>query len=133
MGKLNLGLAHVGIFVKDIEVSKKFYCDVLDFTIDHENSLYEGSNVIKLAFISSGTCLIELVQLPAINDRTDGPIDHLAFCVKDIEKVKATLESRGVRFETEEITFAPHFFDKGDRWIFFKGPDGEKLEINEVL
>ena len=133
MEKLNLGLAHVGIFVKDLEVSKKFYCDILDFTLDHENSLDAGDNLIKIAFVSSGTCSIELVQLPAKEDRTAGPIDHLSLSVKNIEKIKGILESRGVRFDTEEITLAPKFFERGNRWIFFKGPDGERLEINEIL
>ena len=63
MEKLNLGLAHIGIFVKDMETSKKFYSEILDFSIDHEYSLNEGAELVKLAFISSGTCLIELVQI----------------------------------------------------------------------
>ena len=133
MEKLNLGLAHIGIFVKDMETSKKFYSEILDFSIDHEYSLNEGAELVKLAFISSGTCLIELVQIPGISTRPAGHIDHLAFCVKDIEKVRANLESRGVKFDTEEITLAPNLFERGDRWIFFQGPDGERLEINEIL
>lgn len=133
MEKLNLGLAHVGIFVKDLSVSKRFYRDILDFTVDHENSLDEGDNCIRIAFLSSGTCSLELVALPVMNDRTAGPIDHLSFSVINIEKIKDALKSRGVQFDTEEITLAPHFFERGDRWIFFKGPDGERLEINEIL
>ena len=133
MKKLNLSLAHVGIFVKDIGVSKKFYCDILDFELNHENNIKEDNGYIKLAFLSAGTCVIELVQLPVLNDRTDGPIDHLSFSVKNIEKVKAILETRGVKFDTDEIIHAPNFFERGNRWIFFKGPDGERLEINEIL
>ena len=133
MEKLNLGLAHVGIFVRDLAASIKFYRDILDFTVYHENSLDEGANCIRIAFLSSGTCALELVQLPVVNDRTAGTIDHLSFSVVNIEKVKRVLQSRGIQFDTDEITLAPHFFERGDRWIFFKGPDGERLEINEIL
>jgi len=133
MEKLNLGLAHIGIFVKDLEVSKKFYCDNLDFTCIHENALREGDSVTKLAFVTAGSCTLELIQVPGNSERTDGQVDHIAFAVKDIENTWTQLKAKGIVFETETITTAPEFFKKGDRWILFRGPDGERLEINEIL
>jgi lactoylglutathione lyase len=129
-----IGLQHIGVFVKNIEVSKKFYCEKLDFKVIHETSLDDKDGKVKIAFIQVGDCTIELVEFPKFVDKNgDGPVDHIAFKVKDIEKIKANLKAKGIAFESEETAFAPHFFAKGDKWLMFRGPDGEHLEINEIL
>jgi len=133
MKSFNLGLGHIAIFVKNIEVSKKFYCEKLDFEVLHENILEEKSGVIKIAFIKAGHCILELVQFPIYKKRTDGIVDHIAFKVKDIEQVVDILRKRGIEFETEDTVLAKDFFNRGNRWILFRGPDGEHLEINEIL
>ena len=133
MDKINLGLAHIGLFVRDLEASKKFYCEKLDFSVIHENTLDGDEGVIKIAFIQACDCIIELVQLPQYTKRPDGLLDHLAFKVKNIEEVTAKLKSEGIDFETQDITLAPHFFSRGDKWIMFRGPDQERLEFNEIL
>lgn len=124
MEKLNLGLAHIGFTVKDIEVSKQFYQGVLEFDLDYEYVLQKESGDVKLAFLSAGNCAIELVQPPNSEPRTAGPVDHLSLCVKDIDRVKATLKARGVQFETEQIAYKADLFPNGSRRIFFHGPDG---------
>jgi lactoylglutathione lyase len=128
-----LGLDHIGIYVKDLEVSKRFYCDKLDFTVIHETTFKEDTGIDKIAFLRAGDVTIELIQTPVYKKREDGPVEHIAFKVKDIESTAERLRAKGIVFDTENITFAPNFFDKGDKWIFFRGPDGEHLEINEVL
>lgn len=133
MANLNLGLGHIGIIVKDIDVSKKFYCDNLNFELIHENTLAGDDGVTKLAFVTTGGCTLELIQKPAHSQRTDGHVDHIAFKVKDIENTWKQLKAKGIVFTTEDITTAPGLFEKGDRWILFRGPDGELLEINEIL
>jgi len=133
MNNLNLGLGHIGIIVKDIEVSKKFYCDNLNFELVHENVLAGSEGETKLAFVTTGGCTLELIQKPAYIDRKDGYVDHIAFKVKDIENAWKQLKSRGIVFTAEDITTAPALFENGDRWILFRGPDGELLEINEIL
>jgi len=42
------------------------------------------------------------------------------------------LKTRGIKFETEDITSAPGYFEKGAKYISFRGPDNERLELNEV-
>jgi lactoylglutathione lyase len=133
MEKLNLCFAHSGLFVRDIETSIKFYCDKLDFDLIHENTINAAEGIVKVAFVRSGDCTIELVQLPGATQRPDGLFDHIAFKVKDIDAVTTNLKKRGIVFETEEITHMPHFFNNGNKWIMFRGPDKEHLEINEIL
>jgi lactoylglutathione lyase len=127
------GLAHIGVFVADIEVSKKFYTEMLDFKVIEETSLQSPDGVIKIAFVQNGNLVIEIVQFPKTVKKSDGPVDHIAMNVKNIEGVRDLLLERGIEFEEEEITHAPGVFPKGSKWILFRGPDGEHLELNERL
>lgn len=126
------GLNHIGVFVSDIEKSKEFYTSVLDFTVAHENTITEADGIVKLVFIKNGGCVIELVQFPKPQKRGDGVVDHIAFDVKNIEETAEKLRARGIAFEGG-ITHAPHLWGKGSKWILFRGPDNEHLELNELL
>ena len=133
MAKIN-GLAHIGLFITDIEKSKKFYGDVLEFETVYECALDEpDGTATKIAFMKNGDLTIELVQVAKPAKRADGWVDHIALKVEDIEAVRDTLLSRGVKFETDDITFASSVFPNGSKWILFRGPDNEHLEITEVM
>lgn len=127
------GLAHVGVFVADIEASKEFYTEMLDFEVIEETGIEDNDGLIKIAFIENGNLVIELVQFPNHREKADGPVDHIALRATNIEALKELLEERGIVFEEEEITFGSTVFPNGSKWILFRGPDGEHLEINEVL
>lgn len=133
MEKADLNLAHVGLFVRDIEVSKKFYCEKLDFKVIHENIAEGDKGVTRFAFIQVGDCVIELIQRPQYERRQAGVFDHLAFKVKNIEEAIEKLKSRRIDFETQDVMFAPQLFSRGSKWIMFRGPDNERLELNEIL
>lgn len=130
-GKIT-GLGHIGVFVKDIEKSIEFYTDVLCFDCYHRAEVPGDDGVTRVAFVKSGTCDIELVQFPATPEKNDGPVDHIALAVDDIEAVMARLTEKGIAFETESPIHLPMVFD-GIRYIFFRGPDGEHLELNQAL
>ena len=45
------GLAHIGIYVKNMEASKKFYCGVLGFEIVFERSEpYRDNKKVQISF-----------------------------------------------------------------------------------
>ncbi|MBQ3274523.1 MAG: VOC family protein [Christensenellaceae bacterium] len=127
-GKI-VGAAHVGLFIKDIEVSKKYYHDILGFEPIWEYDL-DG---VKVCFMQIGDLVIELVQDLEFDDCGLGIVNHMAMKVENIEAVKADLAAKGVEFEEKDITFEPRCFPNGSKWILFRGPDGERLEISEVL
>jgi len=128
-----VGAAHIGVTVSDIEKSIAFYKDVLFMELVHQNTLDDDAGVIKLAFLQKGDLVIELYQMPVWDStRGDGVIDHIAFKVDDIEKVSEALKANGIEFEQKEIVFGD-IMDNGARWILFRGPDGEHLELNQVL
>jgi len=121
-GKIT-GLAHIGIFVKDMDVSIDYY-KRLGFTLDNE-----AKTTIRLAFLSAGTCLIELVEKTDIPKREAGTIDHLAVAVDDIEAAVANAKANGIDIDATQISAMPLL--GGIKNVFFEGPDGERLEFFE--
>ena len=128
------GLAHIGVFVQDIEVSKKFYTEILSFECYFECGIDTDDGVIKVAFIRRGSCVIELVEFPAHDKRsTDGVIAHIALNVNDINLIQICLEKKGIKFETEKPVELPMVFANGVKYINLEGPDGEVIELNQTL
>ncbi len=123
------GVAHVGLYIKDIERSKKFYKEILGFeNICEFISLEEN----KIAFMKSGNLIIELIQHKVWMDRKDGLFDHIAMEVENIEDTSAKLKELGIVFEAD-IYYDDLVFDKGVKYQAFRGPDGEHLEIYQTL
>jgi len=128
------GIAHVGVFITDLDRSREFYEDILDFKTIYECSLKEqDGTTTNIAFVKNGNLVLELVQTANPQKRTDGWIDHVALAVEDIESIQKLLEQRGVEFETDAPVFGKNVFPNGTKWLTFRGPDGEHLEINEVF
>jgi len=117
------GLAHIGIFVKDINKSIDFY-KRLGFILDNEEQTPTGT---RLAFLSAGTCLIELVGVG--EERTAGVVDHIAVTVDNIEQAVANAKANGIDIDASLIMSLPIL--GGIKNIFFTGPDGERLEFFE--
>lgn len=129
-------IQHIGIPVTDISRSEAFYRG-LGF-----------DNVMQAPFEhngQAGTCImmkrnqvvIELYRLPdpelaAIRNRKDGHIDHIAFDVPDIEEAFNMLKAGGYHIFEEAPVFL-HFWKNGCRYFNISGPDGERLEFNQVL
>lgn len=121
--------AHVGLYIKDVERSKKYYHDILGFECVCEFTNGTGD---RLSFMKSGSLIIELIQHKVWMDRHDGLFDHIAMQVDDIEAVSAALKAKDVEFE-DEVYFDVNVFDKGVKYQAFRGPDGEHLEIYQVM
>ena len=123
------GFHHVAIICSDYEKSKKFYVEVLGFSIIEE-TFRAARNSYKLDLRVGNGDQIELFSFPNPPKRPSTPeacgLRHLAFQVEDIDESVASLESHGVQVENiriDEIT--------GKRFTFFKDPDGLPLEIYE--
>jgi len=131
-GLTYLSFGHVGMFIRDMVESKKFYIDTLGFKVVSE---FVGEDGTKLCFVNNGNCTIELLEFmdPIISGtRKDGLIDHLSILVEDVEKAKAYLESKGVIFETE-ILLDEKLYERGEKFALFRGPSGERLQIEQIL
>jgi glyoxylase I family protein len=123
------GIHHIAIICSDYESSKRFYVEVLGFSIIEETFRAER-NSYKLDLQVGENQQIELFSFPNPPKRINNPeacgLRHLAFEVEDIEQTVLELKSKGVELENiriDEIT--------GKRFTFFKDPDNLPLEIYE--
>ncbi|GHU81688.1 hypothetical protein FACS189468_4780 [Spirochaetia bacterium] len=126
------GLFHIGIFVKDVKKSAQWYEEFLGFKTTWECSFVEG-NEYTIAIIENGSCVIELVQSPGFGKLGDGVTDHVALAVDDLEGMIKQLAAKGIKFETAEPVFKANVLKNGTKWIFFRGPDNEHIELSQAL
>lgn len=109
------GVDHIVLHVNDVERAKKFYSEVLGMTVYRENDrqvfLHAGQQGVAL-FKKQGE-----TPLAAGND-----LNHLALNVATgtYETLKAELEQHGVA-----VTGRPG----EDRCIYFRDPDGHRLQL----
>ncbi|MEH2247494.1 SMU1112c/YaeR family gloxylase I-like metalloprotein [Nostoc sp.] len=123
------GIHHVAIICSDYDRSKKFYVEVLGFSIIQETFRAER-NSYKLDLRVGENAQVELFSFQNPPQRFSSPeacgLRHLAFKVDDIEETIFYLNSQGVETENiriDEIT--------GKKFTFFKDPDNLPLEIYE--
>jgi len=129
-------IQHIGVPVTDIIRSRAFYerlgfTNVMGTTFDHKGD--KG----QVAMMKSANMIIELYQMPEkelieIRHRRDGHVDHIAFDVDDIDLVFKELQDAAFPIIEEQPVFLS-FWEKGCRYFNITGPDGERLEFNQIL
>ena len=129
MAEKLLGLAHIGIYASNADVSKDFYLNTLRFDFKAENVLPNGT---RLIFCDAGSCQIELVCSPMPVERPEGVVSHIAIECKNIEAWVDELKAKGVHFESDQVNVMNSLLG-GAKNIFLNGPDGERIELWEYL
>lgn len=81
--------------------------------------------------------IMELYQLPesdlaGIRNRKDGHVDHVAFDVSDVDQAFAMLKEASFQVIEDQPVFLP-FWKNGCKYFNILGPDGERLEFNQIL
>lgn len=130
-------LQHVGIPVSNISVSETFYARLGFKNVMLSTFMIDGE---------AGTCImmknkeviIELYQMPdkqlqEIRARKNGHIDHIAFDVDDIDKTFLILKEAYFTIVEQSPVYLPSFWKKGCKYFNILGPDGERLEFNQIL
>ncbi len=109
---------HIGIKVMDIEASIKFYTEVLECKVIKDYT-YPTS---RLVFLDAHGTIIELITKAENEERSMGPVEHIAFKVEDLDKKIEALKKHGVKNISE-----PRVVGKG-KIVFFDGPNNERFE-----
>lgn len=122
------GLAHIGLYIKDIERSKRFYSDILGFKAACQVHQEDGT---KICMMEKGSCILELVEFETYQKKADGFFDHVALEVEDIRAAMMDLSAKGIEFESED-PILDSIYD-GVYYIMFRGPDGEHIELDQIL
>ena len=122
---------HVAIIVSNYDISKKFYCDILNLVPIRE-TFRADRNSYKLDLAINEESQIELFSFPHPPERPAYPeargLRHLAFAVENLDTCIAYLRGKEVVVEDiriDEIT--------GCRFAFFYDPDKLPLELYESI
>ena len=129
MKKLNLqSIDHVAIIASNYEKSKHFYTELLGLEVIQET--YRAERDSYKLDLRIGNSEIELFSFPNPPKRVDSPeaagLRHLSFVVENVHESALALNERGI--ETEQIRIDP---TTGNKFTFFKDPDGLPLELYE--
>lgn len=124
-----LSLHHVAIICSDYERSKRFYTEVLPFSVIRETYRAERDSW-KLDLAIPGGTQIELFSFPTPPPRPTQPeargMRHIAFLVENLDAQIEDLTAKGIAVEpvrVDELT--------GQRFTFFADPDGLPIELYE--
>lgn len=129
-------LQHIGIPVSNIRVSENFYRS-LGFEPAASSAFDHNGEKGKMMMMKLNQIIIELYQLPEndlveIRTRKDGHIDHITFDVSDVEETFQILKESSFQVIEEKPVFLP-FWENGCKYFNILGPDGERLEFNQIL
>jgi methylmalonyl-CoA/ethylmalonyl-CoA epimerase len=132
----NKKIEHIGMAVKDLEKTVKFYEDVLGLEkIRIEKVEDQG---VKIAFLKIGESKVELLEplnedspIAKYIDKRNQGIHHMAILVDDIEDKIEDMKEKGTRFIGDKPTRGAD----GMKIIFAhpKSTDGVLLELCEPL
>lgn len=129
-----LKVDHIGIAVKSLDESLKFYQDMLGLDLQGTEVVEEQK--VKVAFLPVGDSELELLE----STEPDGPIakfidkkgaglQHVALRVENIEEAIAEMKEKGVRMIDEK----PRYGAGGAKIAFChpKSTNGILLELSE--
>ena len=130
-------IEHLGIAVADLKKSNELFQRLLG------NAPYKSETVasegVETSFFQVGDTKIELLQASTedspiakfISKKSEG-IHHIAFDVDDIELAFTTIKENHFTILEKEPVFL-NFWNKGCKYFNILGPDGERLEFNEII
>ena len=125
------GLRHLALNVRDLPAMRRFYVDVLGFSVEWEpdaDNLYLSSGIDNLALHRSGESLaLRQEDGVARAFQASGALDHLGLIVRtadDVDRWAAFLESRDVILDAQ-----PRTHRDGARSCYFSDPEGNKVQI----
>jgi catechol 2,3-dioxygenase-like lactoylglutathione lyase family enzyme len=129
-------IQHIGIPVTNIVNSAIFYSK-LGFANAMEKPFTHNGEQGACVMMKRGDMIIELYQmpdsvLPEISSRKDGHIDHVAFDVPDIDEAFAIIKEAGFNILEPAPVFL-QFWKNGCKYFNITGPDGERLEFNQIM
>lgn len=125
------GVHHVAIRASDFDATIRFYTEGLGFTLTRT----WVDKTMRAAMIDTGTgSHLEIFSGGVSGDRSEGHWNHLAFICDDVESAIAKVKALGCQVTVDSVEVAiPSDPPLPVRLAFFKGPDGEVIELFQTL
>lgn len=122
--------------VTDLKRSEAFYEKLGFANVMASGFDYQGGRG-SVTMMRRDAMILELYQMPEaqlqeIRSRKDGHIDHVAFDVDNIDDTFSTLKNAAFSIVEDAPVFLP-FWKNGCKYFNILGPDGERLEFNQIL
>ncbi len=129
-----LKVDHIGVAVKSLDETLKFYQDILGLELQGTEEVQEQK--VKVAFLPVGDTEVELLEstdaegpIAKFIEKKGEGIQHIAFRVPDIEEAIAELMAKGVKMIDE----TPRYGAGGAKIAFChpKSTNGVLVELSE--
>lgn len=130
-----LGWDHLAVRTKDLKETMAFYAG-LGFSMTGNGFLDTEDGRLHIAFMTCKGFTLELIELKgsSVNDPKTwdvGKIDHISLDVQNVQDAFMEARSQGYELLDFGIKELP-LFDHGCRFFAIKGPNGEKIEFNQI-
>lgn len=106
-------LYHIGIAVKDLEESMKFYGEVMGFKVDPPEEIPDRQ--VRISFVDVGGAAVELLEptspesaIAKFLEKRGPGIHHLCYRVDDVNAKLEELKAAGVRLIDEKARPGAH-------------------------
>jgi len=119
-----LGVAHMALYVKDLEKTRQFYEKFLGFGEPFTLPPKGGGPGVRIAFIKVND--YQYIEIFNEKDRGEGPLNHVSIYTENAEKMRDYLASKGVAVP-EKVGKG----QTGNKNYNIKDPDGHIVEIVE--
>lgn len=116
---------HVGIYAKDVEVMRQWYCEVLGLKVIRKLEKAGRPPIYFLAGEEGGLIIEILPTTVGRKERelTDPGYSHIAVEVDNFDEVESYLKLKGVELFGVRMTSA------GWKIGYFKDPEGNVIEV----
>ncbi len=121
-----LGLQHLGLPTADMKATLNFY-QLLGFTLAHSAVCNGG----RVCFLTLGDLCLETYESGETAQKP-GAIDHFCLSVDDVDAAFEAVKATGYAPIESEIRFLP-FWERGVRFFNVLGPNGETVELGQIL
>jgi catechol 2,3-dioxygenase-like lactoylglutathione lyase family enzyme len=118
------GMNHFTVLSDDLEVTKKFYCDLLGLEAGpRPNFRFPG-----WWLYAGATPVLHVIHREELHEHRAGVIDHMAFTATDLQGTVAKLEKAKIAYELRRL---PEGGVGAGLWqLFFDDPHGGKVEFD---
>lgn len=126
--RIDIGLSHVALVVRDLEKSISFYREFADLEVVHRRRA--GGDIEEVAWLADGTrpFALVLVASTALVDTPLGPFGHIGVASprpEDVYDRAAEAERRGILRSAPREDGPPVGL-----WTYLADPDGNTLELS---